>query len=165
MEAFRVLVTAGFRPSTPVEFHWYAAEEVGLRGSQAIATSYSNSGVQVKAMLQLDMTAYVRPGTTPVIAFMPDFTDSGLNTFLGQIVDTYTNRGWVINAPCGYACSDHASWNRLGYPAALPFEGLFSNINPNIHTATDTASVAGFSLAHSLEYAKLAAAYAYELAA
>ncbi|KAJ3504088.1 hypothetical protein NLJ89_g8120 [Agrocybe chaxingu] len=165
LEAFRVLVAAGFRPSTPVEFHWYAAEEVGLRGSQAIASSYKNVGVEVKAMLQLDMTAYVRPGTGPVVALVPDFTDSGLTTFVGQIVDEYTSLSWVINDPCGYACSDHASWNSQGYPAAFPFEGLFSNGNPNTHTDSDTASVAGFSLTHSLEYAKLATAYAYELSA
>jgi leucyl aminopeptidase len=57
IEAFRALVAAGFRPSTPVEFHWYAAEEVGLLGSQAIATNYKNAGVAVKAFMQLDMSA------------------------------------------------------------------------------------------------------------
>lgn len=57
LEAFRALVTSGFKPTTPVEFHWYSAEEGGLRGSQAIATAYKNAGTQVKGMLQLDMTA------------------------------------------------------------------------------------------------------------
>lgn len=56
IEAFRVLVASGFAPSTPVEFHWYAAEEVGLLGSQAIATSYKSAGKSVKAFMQLDMS-------------------------------------------------------------------------------------------------------------
>lgn len=34
LEAFRALIQAGFRPEVPVEFHWYAAEEGGLLGSQ-----------------------------------------------------------------------------------------------------------------------------------
>lgn len=57
LEAFRVLVSRGFAPSTPVEFHWYSGEEGGLLGSNAIATRYKADGVQVKGALQLDMTA------------------------------------------------------------------------------------------------------------
>lgn len=56
IEALRVLVAAGFTPSTPVEFHWYSGEEAGLLGSQAIATSYSNAGIKVKAFMELDMS-------------------------------------------------------------------------------------------------------------
>ncbi|KAG6844532.1 hypothetical protein H0H87_006116, partial [Tephrocybe sp. NHM501043] len=57
IEAFRALLAAGFKPTTPVEFHWYSGEEAGLLGSQAIAKSYKSASTQVKAMLQLDMTA------------------------------------------------------------------------------------------------------------
>jgi bacterial leucyl aminopeptidase len=57
IEAFRALATAGYRPPTPIEFHWYAGEEGGLLGSSAIASSYDRSNVQVKGMMQLDMTA------------------------------------------------------------------------------------------------------------
>lgn len=56
IETLRVLVSSGFRPSTPLEFHWYSGEEGGLLGSNAIATSYKRAGTQVKAFLQLDMT-------------------------------------------------------------------------------------------------------------
>lgn len=56
IEVFRVLVTSGFKPTTPVEFHFYAAEEVGLLGSQAIATQYKNAGTQVLAFMELDMS-------------------------------------------------------------------------------------------------------------
>jgi len=38
LEAFRILAESGYTPKNgPVEFHWYAAEEGGLLGSQAIA--------------------------------------------------------------------------------------------------------------------------------
>ncbi|KAG5637248.1 hypothetical protein H0H81_005246 [Sphagnurus paluster] len=57
IEAFRALLASGFKPATPVEFHWYSGEEAGLLGSQAIAKSYKAAGTQVKAMMQLDMTA------------------------------------------------------------------------------------------------------------
>lgn len=56
IEGLRVLVAAGFKPSTPVEFHWYSAEEAGLLGSQAIATAYKSAGTKVKAFMELDMS-------------------------------------------------------------------------------------------------------------
>jgi leucyl aminopeptidase len=56
IEVFRALVTSGFSPVRPVEFHFYAAEEVGLLGSQAIAANYKSSGKAVYAMINLDMT-------------------------------------------------------------------------------------------------------------
>ncbi|KAK7045698.1 hypothetical protein VNI00_007531 [Paramarasmius palmivorus] len=164
IEALRALVAAGFQPSTPLEFHWYAGEEGGLLGSQAIATNYRNNGVSVKAMVQFDMTAYFRPGTTEVISFLTDNVDAGLTSFLKSLVGIH-NSIPAADDRCGYGCSDHASWTKAGYPAALPFEANFQagNDNPNIHTDRDTTSVSGFSWTHSLEYVKLAVAAAYEL--
>jgi leucyl aminopeptidase len=56
LEAFRALVHGNFTPETPVEFHYYSAEEGGLLGSQAVAKSYEDAGKKVLAMLQMDMT-------------------------------------------------------------------------------------------------------------
>jgi len=55
MEALRIIVDSGFKLSTPLEFHWCSGEEVGLLGSNAIATSYRVAGVKVKAFMELDM--------------------------------------------------------------------------------------------------------------
>jgi leucyl aminopeptidase len=53
LEAFRVLAHSGYVPlNGPVEFHWYAAEEGGLLGSQAIARYKKESGARVGAMLE-----------------------------------------------------------------------------------------------------------------
>ena len=52
LEAFRALVQAGFRPEVPVEFHWYAAEEGGLLGSQDIASEYVYQRKDIRAMVQ-----------------------------------------------------------------------------------------------------------------
>jgi bacterial leucyl aminopeptidase len=57
IEAFRALAAAGFQPPTPIEFQWYAGEEGGLLGSADISTQYASDGVEVKGMMQLDMTA------------------------------------------------------------------------------------------------------------
>ncbi|KAF5344021.1 hypothetical protein D9758_012893 [Tetrapyrgos nigripes] len=153
IEIFRALVEGGFTPSTPVEFHWYSGEEAGLLGSQDIATSYSSDRVDVKAYMNLDMTGYSRPGTKEAVYLISDNVDDGLTAFLGQLVDEYSRLDWVADE-CDYACSDHASWNEEGYPAAFPFEATLGTDNPSIHSATDTTDVNGFSWAHSLEFAK-----------
>ncbi|KAJ2936022.1 hypothetical protein H1R20_g1072, partial [Candolleomyces eurysporus] len=164
LEAYRALLQGNFRPTNPVEFHWYAGEEAGLLGSQAIAANYKSTGVQVKAHLNLDMTGYYKPGTAEVMALAPDYADSGLNEFMKLLITAYSRIPWANDLACGYACSDHASWNRQGFPTAYPFEAVTGNDNPTIHSASDTTSVNGFSWTHSLEFAKVAAAFAYELA-
>lgn len=57
METFRELVASGFKPTQPLEFHWYSGEEAGLLGSQAIASSYKSAGKAVKGAFILDMIA------------------------------------------------------------------------------------------------------------
>ncbi|KAG8789875.1 hypothetical protein FRB91_003782 [Serendipita sp. 411] len=162
IEAFRQLTAAGFKPTNSVEFHWYAGEEGGLLGSSAIAKSYASAGKTVRGMLQLDMTGYVKSGTTPVVGFITDYVDSSLTAFVKTLVPAYLTIG-VGESKCGYGCSDHASWTSAGYPSVFPFESLFSNDNPNIHSTADTTSVRGFSFSHSLEFTKLAVAFIMEL--
>jgi len=160
LEVFRVLTKNKFQPDRTLEFHAYAAEEVGLRGSQAIADSYRRQGIKVAGMMQLDMTCYTRPGILPVVGLMHDFVNLTLTKFIGEVINTYANIGWV-ETRCGYACSDHASWTRAGYPSCLPAEGRFADSNPNIHTARDTLDK--LSLEHGIEYAKIGLAFLVEL--
>jgi len=160
LEIFRVLATSNFKPKRTIEFHGYAGEEAGLLGSQAIASSYSSQGKVIAGMMQLDMTGYVRSGTSPTVGIVTDFTDAALSAFVRQLVDTYTETNWQ-NTLCGYGCSDHASWNKAGYRSSFPFEALFSNSNPRIHTTTDLQQY--LNPAHMFQFAKLGLSYVVEL--
>lgn len=52
LETFRVLAESGYIPlNGPVEFHWYAAEEAGLLGSQDVARFKAESGARISALL------------------------------------------------------------------------------------------------------------------
>jgi len=165
LEVFRVLAAElnnGWVPERTLEFHGYAAEEVGLRGSQAIATSYANAGYDVVGMLQLDMTGYIGGSSTPTIGVVTDYTNAALTAFIRTLIPEYTkfiNGG--TNTECGYGCSDHASWTARGYRAAFTFESEFRNSNPNIHTSRDTLS--NLNPAHMLEFGKLALSFLVEL--
>jgi len=160
LEVFRVLAQSGFKPSRSIEFHGYAAEEVGLRGSQDIATSYAANKVVVASMMQLDMIGYYKPGTRPVVALTSDFTSPQLTAFVKLLVEAYCDLPAGVNT-CGYGCSDHASWNKAGFLACLPAEAAMANTNPNIHKITDT--IANMDLNHAKEFLKVAVAYAVEL--
>lgn len=90
LEAFRVIlsdakVAAGQAPNT-IEFHWYSAEEGGLLGSQAIFTDYKNRKIDVKAMLQQDMTGYVKSGTTESVGVITDYVDASLTAFIKKVI-------------------------------------------------------------------------------
>lgn len=89
------LIAANYTPVTPVEFHYYSAEEGGLLGSQAIAQQYERDSRKVKAMLQVDMTAYVKPGTKEVIGVIEDFVDSDLTDWIVTLVEKYRQSSFL----------------------------------------------------------------------
>ncbi|RBR25279.1 uncharacterized protein FIESC28_01888 [Fusarium coffeatum] len=164
LEAFRVLlsdsrVASGQAPNT-IEFHWYAGEEAGLLGSGAIFNQYKRDGRQVKAMLNQDMTGYVKPGTQAVAGVFTDNVDAGLTAFLKKVIAAYSSLP-TVDSKCGYGCSDHASATRAGYPSAFASEGTFENSSPYIHTDRDTIDTVNFG--HILEFSKIVTGFAYEL--
>ncbi|KAJ7108731.1 hypothetical protein C8R44DRAFT_884767 [Mycena epipterygia] len=59
LEAYRAILLGNYIPVSPLEFHFYSGEEVGLLGSQAIVSRYETAGTIIKAMIQFDMTARI----------------------------------------------------------------------------------------------------------
>ena len=160
-EAVRALIDSGYRPRKTIQVIAYAAEEVGLRGSQEMARQFKQANRKVAGVLQLDMTNY--KGAANDIYLFTDYTNSQQNAFVADLISLYLPNLKVGYDKCGYACSDHASWHAQGYPASMPFESSFARDNPNIHTAKDTLANSGGQTAHALKFARLAAAYMVEL--
>ncbi|KAF1960531.1 leucine aminopeptidase 1 [Byssothecium circinans] len=169
LEALRVLlksedVVKGKAPNT-VEFHWYSAEEGGLLGSQAIFQSYEKEGRDIKAMLQQDMTGYVQKtidaGEPESVGVITDFVDPGLTEFIKTVITEYCTIPYILTK-CGYACSDHASASKAGYPSAFVIESDFKYSDNKIHTTEDKIEYLSFD--HMLQHARLTLGLAYELA-
>ncbi|KAI9765330.1 MAG: Leucine aminopeptidase 1 [Candelina submexicana] len=169
LEAFRVLlesedVVEGKAGNT-IEFHWYSAEEGGLLGSQAIFSAYEKEGRDVKAMLQQDMTGYVQKtldaGEEERMGVITDFVDAGLTDFIKKVVTEYCDIPYVLTK-CGYACSDHASATKAGYPSAFVIESDFKYSDQKIHTSEDKIEFLSFD--HMLQHARLTLGLVYELA-
>lgn len=166
LEAFRALVQSGFAPERPVEFHWYAAEEGGLLGSQEVVSEYKQLKKEVGAMIQFDMTAYVPKGEVPVVTFISTDVDSNLTNWAIGIAEEYSTSAVGSAKLFPGAGSDHMSWYRAGYPAIFAAEGdPFKTFNPYIHTAGDKIDLADgeFSFEHALEFAKVAVGFVVEL--
>lgn len=160
-EALRVIVAKGYHPERTVHLIAYAAEEVGLRGSREIAARYAEQGVDVQGAVQFDMTSF--KGSSDGIYFITDHTNAALTAYLGRLIDQYVGVPWGTTK-CGYACSDHASWTRNGFPSAFPFEATKSGANRNIHSSRDTLANVGGDAEHAVPFAKLAVAYIVETA-
>ena len=162
MEAARILLESPVQLKRPVYIIWYAAEERGLVGSQYVVEHFQEHSIPVLAAIQFDMTGYRPKADDPTMWVFTDYTDKGLNKFVAQLIDTYVHVP-VDYSRCGYGCSDHASWTDAGVPAAFPCESSYEDHNPYIHSASDTMDL--LSLDHMTNFAKLAVAFALELAA
>ena len=150
-EILRGALSNGYRPAKTVKIMGYAAEEVGLRGSGDIAASFKSAGTDVIGVLQLDMTNY--NGSSQDIVMIGDNTNTAQNQFVTDLIDQYLGLNWGYSN-CGYGCSDHASWNAEGFPASMPFESLFNDYNPYIHTSNDTLAASGGNANHAVKFAK-----------
>ncbi|OAP60291.1 hypothetical protein AYL99_05293 [Fonsecaea erecta] len=148
-----------------IEFHWYSAEEGGLLGSQAIFKSYNEEAKDVKAMIQQDMTGYIAQtlanGKPESVGVITDFVDPALTTFVESIITAYCDIPYTLTR-CGYACSDHASASKYGYPSAFVIESDFEYSDKKIHTTDDVIKYLSFD--HMLQHAKMTLGFAYEAA-
>ncbi|CAD2223585.1 Bacterial leucyl aminopeptidase [Pseudoalteromonas sp. 3J6] len=157
-EVLRAIVDNDYKPQRTIQIMGFAAEEVGLRGSKAIASAYKSQGKNVVGMVQFDMTG--NNGSNEDIVMMTDYTTNAQNQFLGQLIDTYLPSVSYGFDQCGYGCSDHASWYQQGFTASMPFESKMADINRLIHTINDT----NFDADHASKFAKLAVSYISEMA-
>ena len=164
-EVLRVTLASGFRPQRTLQFIAYAAEEVGLRGSRAIAREYQLAGKNVVAAMQLDLTGF--PGSPHDMYFVTDYVSTDLTNFVKNLIGEYNGPGpheiTFGDTACGYACSDHAAWTEVGVPAVHPFETLVADRNPAMHTAHDTLDRMDSTGRKSALFAKLGLEFMMEV--
>lgn len=160
LEAARVVLSSGMHFKYPIYFVWYSAEEEGLVGSGYVVSDFKKKNIPVNAVIHFDMTGYAYQND-PTMWLMRDYVNMDLVAYLEKLITTYVKQSVKYSA-CGYACSDHATWTQNGYPAAIAAEAAYENTNPVLHTSRDT--IDRLSLTHMTDYAKLATAFAVELA-
>lgn len=91
LEALRVLPETAFQPRSTVEFHFNAAEEDGLRGSDEVFREYIAENQHVLAMLQQDMSGDSPSGIMSIVTDS-DLTHRGLSDFILIIATEYMSK-------------------------------------------------------------------------
>ncbi len=163
LEVFRAILDSKNFFQRNLYFFFYAAEERGLVGSQAIAEIFSQRGQNFHGIMNLDMIAYLPQGQTQDFFFLSDNNSDSLTQYTIQLAKTHlgTTDEKIGFTSCGYACSDHASWYRKGNPTVTPFESSSSNMNRRLHTARDTINA--LNIDHAMGFVQLAALFMYDL--
>lgn len=161
MEVARVLLGMNTTFKRPVYIIWYAAEERGLVGSTYVVRDFKKKAIPVRAAIQFDMTGFRNDQNDRTMWVYRDHTDRALSDYVAELIKTYIQVP-VDYSKCGYGCSDHASWDDAGVPAAFPCETSFDEVNPNIHTSNDLKEY--LNLDHMSNFARLGVAFAIELA-
>lgn len=161
LEAFRVLMLNNYQPDATVVFYTYAAEEVGLVGSQEIARSYANENKEVLGVMQIDMAMFSTNDKNNLL-LISDFTSSTMNKLAENLIKEYLKFD-VKYMACGYACSDHASWTKYNYPSFIPAESEIKTSIDRIHTINDIVDNST-DASYAAHFSHLAIAFAISMA-
>ncbi|KAF7540797.1 hypothetical protein G7Z17_g12105 [Cylindrodendrum hubeiense] len=156
LEALRVLADSGYSPKNTLEFHFYSGEEGGMLGSRDVMQAYVTAGVDVLAVVNQDMTGY---SPNNVIAVYTDYVDTPLTNYVMTLVPVYSDLPLSVDE-CGYGCSDHASANSAGFPAAYVCDENMADSSPYIHSSSDT--IATLSFEHILQHVKFTIGFLVE---
>jgi len=160
-EVLRVLMANNYHPRRTIQLMAYSAEEEGLLGSAQIADDYAAKGRKVVGVMQLDMTNW--KGSPEDLYIFTDYTNAAQNTFVANLAATYQPAITVGYDQCGYACSDHASWDAHGYATSMPFEAALGDDDPYIHSPQDTLANMDNQATNSVKFARLALSFGVEL--
>lgn len=136
LSLIRLLVNKQASFESSVEFHFYAAEEVGLVGSNHIAQSYRSQSREILAMMQIDMNFWRPKNSVPKVFLYTDYTSMELLRRAQSWLKLYSELDFdLAQLPSG-AASDHVAWFRQGYPTIFAHESPLDGY-PFIHTTED----------------------------
>jgi len=142
MNIARAIGSSGYRPKRTLVFASFAAEELGLHGSRALAESppdaapFSNG--KVVAMLNMDMVG--RLGADGL-----DVGGEKTSPAWPDIIERHTPASLTVKHPAAVTGrSDHAHWFRQGIPVLFFFTGLHDDYH-RTSDELDTLNMAGIS--------------------
>lgn len=156
VEMIRGIADSGATFRRRIEFHAYAAEEVGLIGSGLIAKKYAQEGRKITAMFQLDMNSWSQSSGAKTIYLVKNDTSPTLRRSLKDLLTVYLGSDYIEDS-LGGGTSDHRSWDSAGYPAVFPFENP-KGYNEALHSLSDNLTTIN-NLPLSARFAQLGLAF------
>lgn len=133
MEVARVLVASGYQPRCTIKFQAYAAEELGLYGSEYWANQAAQQNMRIKMMINNDMISYCSSEQNWRIALQQYSNSSTVTALASSVASTYTSLPIVLrNDDIMY--SDSWSFYSEGFKTIFLQEYEFT---PYYHTIND----------------------------
>ena len=134
VETARLLSRCTFERS--IMYCGWAAEEVGLKGSEAFAKDCAENMVDIVGYFNLDMIGYLEEGREIQVNLMYTTRDSILADYVYGFSGVYYPEMPIWQDWLSGSDSDYSSFNRSGYAAVHTFENVHHH-SPYIHTTSD----------------------------
>jgi hypothetical protein len=138
LEAARILARQDLEAT--IVYIAFSGEEQGLVGSRAWADRARDQGMDIRAMVNLDMLGYVAPGGTQNLDLICFQESSWLRDFVIETGSVYLPEYPVIPGSLATGNSDHASFSGNGYYSIFFFEDSYVS-TPYIHTTQDVVGL------------------------
>lgn len=134
MEIARILSQYTF--DRTIIFCAFSGEEYGLYGSAAYAQAAAQQGMDIHGYFNLDMIAYLQPGSYIHTDLIYPPSAQELADFYTEVSQVYLPDFSIEAGMLTGGDSDHTSFNNNGFMGIFPFEDS-DNYSPYIHTAND----------------------------
>ena len=152
LETARLLSHCSFERS--VMFCNFAAEEIGLVGSEAYAKDCAAQQLDIVGYFNLDMIGYLEEGSEMKVNLLYTSQDSLLAQYVKSFSRLYYPEMPIYQSWLEWGDSDYSSFNRSGYPAIHTFEDTHHS-SPFIHTPDDILGVSVNSLDQAKRFTEL----------
>ena len=134
LEIARILSQYSF--DRTIIFCAFSGEEYGLYGSAAYAQAAAQQGMDIHGYFNLDMIAYLQPGSYIHTDLIYPPSAQELADFYTEVSQVYLPDFLIEAGMLTGGDSDHTSFNNNGFMGIFPFEDS-DNYSPYIHTAND----------------------------
>jgi len=142
LEIARLMKKEGFQPKSTIQFIAFAAEELGLFGSENYANKAKEGNLKIKMMLNVDMIAYEPSNNLDLwkVNIMNYKKDDLLLSLAYELCTTHTVLDPITDLLFS-DCGDSYSFAAKGYPALF---FMSASENPDYHTTLDLSSNCNF---------------------
>lgn len=152
MEMARLLSQYQFDRS--IVYCHFAAEEVGLKGSEAFANDCASERLDLVGYFNLDMIGYLEEGSDIHVCLMYTTRDSIIADYVFNFSEVYFPDMPIRQSWLSWGDSDYSSFNRSGYAAVHTFEETHAS-SPYIHSENDLLGVSVNNLDQAKRFTKL----------
>ena len=133
-EVARVMKKMNYQPEATIRFSLFAAEELGLYGSQYLAEKARTNGEDIRYMLNMDMIAN-NPDSIMAVKIYRYLYSQWAGELAADCFQRYTNLNVFVPQPNIPSGTDSYSYWAYGFPVTSLEEIVFS---PNWHKLSDT---------------------------